>query len=354
MTGIGNGTLRMRADDEIRDALAGAANPMFDKGLTLVSVVRSISVKAVKASQTATVASGFTQFAPGGSPVSAADTFSIAQYNVVVACHLDRNGSAIDFCSGSNTPNLSDVNVNVSSRAGDGGSTVVISGDGGFAFAKTIAQFPGALDTANPNHCGGTGLQDDGKVTFPQKDGEDDKAGPVTGLLAKDLVNLCVTVDAKSAERIAAGQYTADFNFVATDAGRPFPPMSVEDLVVGEIMHDGTTVNIPFLTSHDGYTQRLVIANRNPDDVAFTLMFHTEGSGTADPMMVEGMAMGGGTTTLKVADLVTFTSPTRAAATLDIVSHSTMVDVATTMVNQGDQSTDTVVLHLGKRDMNNR
>ncbi len=27
VTGIGNGTLRMRAHDEIRDALAGAANP---------------------------------------------------------------------------------------------------------------------------------------------------------------------------------------------------------------------------------------------------------------------------------------------------------------------------------------
>ncbi len=97
-----------------------------------------------------------------------------------------------------------------------------------------------------------------------------------------------------------------------------------------------------------------MIVNRNQDDVAYTLMFQTEGDGTADPMIVEGMAMGGGTTTLKVADEVTFTSPTRGAGTLDIVSHPTMVDVATTMVNMTDQSTDTVVLHLGNRDMNNR
>ncbi len=63
--------------------------------------------------------------------------------------------------------------------------------------------------------------------------------------------------------------------------------------------------------------------------------------------------MGGGTTTLKIADEVTFTSPIRASGTLDIVSTSAMVDVATTMVNEADQSTDTVVLHLGNRDDNN-
>ena len=92
--------------------------------------------------------------------------------------------------------------------------------------------------------------------------------------------------------------------------------------------------------------------NRNKDDVSYKLAFHTEGSGTADPMMIEGMAKGGMATTLKVADEVTFSNPTRGSGTLDIVSSPAMVDVATTMVNTMDQSTDTVVLHLGKRDTN--
>ena len=55
----------------------------------------------------------------------------------------------------------------------------------------------------------------------------------------------------------------------------------------------------------------------------------------------------------KIADEVTFTSPTRGSGTLDIVSSPSMVDVATTMMNEADQSTDTVVLHLGNRDDNN-
>ena len=69
--------------------------------------------------------------------------------------------------------------------------------------------------------------------------------------------------------------------------------------------------------------------------------------------MIEGMAKGGMATVIKVADEVTFTNPTRGSGMLDIVSTPAMVDVATTMVNSMDQSTDTVVLHLGNRDANN-
>ncbi len=163
---------------------------------------------------------------------------------------------------------------------------------------------------------------------------------------------LCVTVKADNAERILEGEYVGDVTFGAADLARPIPPMGPEDLVLGEIKHDGTSVHIPYLTSHVGYTQRLVIVNRNKDDVFYKLTLHTEGDGTADPAMVEGMAMGDGTTVLKVADEVTFTSPTRGSGTLDIVSTSGMVDVATTMVNQMDQSTDAVVLRLGNRDDN--
>ena len=129
--------------------------------------------------------------------------------------------------------------------------------------------------------------------------------------------------------------------------------MGVMDATVGTIRHDGTSVSIPYLTSYDGYQQRLTIVNRNKADVSYRLMFHTEGEGTADPMYVEGMAMGSATTVMKVADIVTLMNPTRAAATLDIVSSPKMVDVSTTMVNKMDQSTDTVILHLGKRDANN-
>ena len=61
---------------------------------------------------------------------------------------------------------------------------------------------------------------------------------------------------------------------------------------VGTIGHDGTTVQIPFVTSYDGYAQRIVIVNRNKVDVGYSLSFHVEGDGMIDgDNPYEGMAM---------------------------------------------------------------
>ena len=189
---------------------------------------------------------------------------------------------------------------------------------------------------------------------FPRlADGKPNLAGPAGGGVMVGMTYLCVTVAPTNAERIEPGTYEADVNLAASNANMPFAPMGVSDATVGTIRHDGTSVSIPYLTSYDGYTQRIIIVNRNKADVAYKLTFHTEGDGTADPMYIEGMAMGSMTTVMKVADIVTLMNPTRASATLDIVSSPRMVDVSTTMVNKMDQSTDTVALHLGKRDTNN-
>ena len=252
------------------------------------------------------------------------------------------------------TPSLDAVNVNTTGAA-EGGSTVVVTGEGGFAFASRVAFYDGEGTGAAFDACGGTART----ASFPQVDGKPDKAGPVTGdvgTMATTMGNyhLCATMAAANAERIELGAYTADVNLVAAEGGRPFLPLSASDLSVGTIKHDGTTVRIPFLSSFENYTQRLVIVNRNKADVGYTLRFHMEGSmGTVDPMEVEGVAMAGVTTVVKVADVVTFTNPTRGSGTLEIVSNPRMVDVATTMINKMDQSSDTVILHLGKRDLNN-
>ncbi len=87
--------------------------------------------------------------------------------------------------------------------------------------------------------------------------------------------------------------------------------------------------------------------------MAYTLTLHTEGDGTADPTTVEGIGDGRRDDDPQGGRRGDLPSPPRASATLDIVSSPTMVDVATTMVNQADQSTDTVVLHIGNRDKNN-
>ena len=143
------------------------------------------------------------------------------------------------------------------------------------------------------------------------------------------------------------GSYMVDVNLTrgANDVERPFPAKSKSGIVAGNITHDGTTVRIPYVTSYEGYTQRIVIVNRNKVDVSYSISFLAEGDGEImgdNPH--EGMLPGRQATVLKVDELVTLTDPTRASATLTVAARKGSIDVATTMVNKMDQSTDTVVL----------
>lgn len=361
LAGIGDGTLRVRVYDDIRDAVSASGDTLLDQSAVLVRAARSIGIRAMPQTSTATVVSGFTQF-EGAAGVD--DMQAIAAMSISIGCHNGPNGAKLqgDSTLATDTatpgdcgtdvsdppaevtgaaipkivPFLSSVNVNAAA------SGVQVSGDSGFAFAKATS-FSMMADCS-----GGSG------ANFPKlADGKNNLAGPASGGVMVGATYVCVTVAPTNMERIEPGTYEATVALAATDANRSFPPMGVSDVTVGTIRHDGTSVSIPYVTSYDMYTQRLIIVNRNKQDVSYRLMFHTEGDGTADPMYVDGMAMGGMTTVMKVADIVTLMNPTRASATLDIVSSPRMVDVSTTMVNKMDQSTDTVVLHLGKRDTNN-
>ena len=353
VSGIGDGTMRVRVYDDIRDAVGATGDTLLDKSGTLVTVARSIKVMPIPKTTIATVTSGFRQFS-GAAGVDHLNR--LGGLSLSIACHRGPTGAPLvgdadptndqDDDAACDTNRTDDAtkkvvpkfaSVNVAAAA----SGVKVSGDSGFAFAKATT-FSMMAD------CSGGSA-----ATFPKlADGKNNLAGPASTAVAVGATYLCVTVAPANATRIEPGTYSADVTLGATNANQPFAPMGMTDMTVATIKHDGTSVNIPFLTSYDGYVQRLVIVNRNKDDVSYKLAFHTEGSGTADPMMIEGMAKGGMATTLKVADEVTFSNPTRGSGTLDIVSSPAMVDVATTMVNTMDQSTDTVVLHLGKRDTN--
>ena len=184
---------------------------------------------------------------------------------------------------------------------------------------------------------------------------EEDPTDDVIGGIADDPWYLCVAISNENDETIPVGTYAVDINLAPARGDlRPFPAAASTGNVVGSIRHDGVTVQIPYLTSYDGYTQRIVIVNRNKVDVSYALTFHAEGDGEIDTMstddvtcmdkVCEGMAMGGGATVFKIADVATFTGPTRASATLTVASDQRWIDVATTQVNKMDQSTDTVVL----------
>ncbi len=143
----------------------------------------------------------------------------------------------------------------------------------------------------------------------------------------------------------------------------------------GEIVRDGTTVRIGYLTTASdfgatrtvwenweggSYNQRLVIVNHGNIDAAYTLrdFVAEEGvdvaatAGATDSLGrpltlvnggLTGMVEKGSSAILRVRDIVTVTGPSRRfAATLDVVATQNNVSVATTQVTLPEGQTDTV------------
>jgi hypothetical protein len=174
----------------------------------------------------------------------------------------------------------------------------------------------------------------------------DDEAGNADGLTADEGHHLCLT-----ANKIARIPRTAPYTVMVDYEGiadAKFPPMDAT-YNLGRITRNGTVVNLPYLTTHASYNQRIVIVNRGADDAKYYLDFTTEEGVMADGGTgAEGMAGGMETTILSLAnpeyDVVTITGmPPRASATLIVESEKGYIDVATTQVNKDTGGTDTVV-----------
>ncbi len=115
----------------------------------------------------------------------------------------------------------------------------------------------------------------------------------------------------------------------------------------GEIKRDGTTVDIPYITTFDGYNQRLILTNKGSRDANYTVTFRTEGNVTATAGTdASGTIPAGEVLIIRMTDLVTLEGRTRAAGEINFVGVSSdSVTVATTIVNQDGGGTDTVVLN---------
>jgi len=116
--------------------------------------------------------------------------------------------------------------------------------------------------------------------------------------------------------------------------------------VFGSVSHDGTTVQLPYLTTFADYNQRLVLVNRGTGAATYSISsFQTEAGTTAVAgTKATGTIPAGSSVVAKVTDIVTLTGGTRAAATLSVVAPSSNVSVATTQVNKSSGATDTVSL----------
>ncbi len=143
-----------------------------------------------------------------------------------------------------------------------------------------------------------------------------------------------------------ASSYSATFNGVAV-AAAGVTPLRGRSGDLGAIDRNGVVVQLPYLTTFEGYRQRIIIVNRNATPVEIASMTFTPEEGTmatskltAEDMMIDAKK----TKVLLVEDIVSLSGDrTRTAGTLSIVAKAGSIDVATQQVNLlGDGATDTV------------
>ena len=152
---------------------------------------------------------------------------------------------------------------------------------------------------------------------------------------------LCVAVDGETP--IPATEpyiVTTAYKGIANAA---FPPPG-GTYELAKIRRDGTTYNIPYLTTFSEYNQRFSIVNYGSKAVAYSFKFHSEeGVTTADGMQAQG-ELPVGQTVLRTSDIVEITGGNRAAARLNIVAAAGSTSAAVQQVNLATRGVDTVYL----------
>lgn len=152
---------------------------------------------------------------------------------------------------------------------------------------------------------------------------------------------LCVTLPGDKV--IGKGSYEATMAFTAA-ANAAFAQASSTN-TMGSVLHNGTTIQVPYVTTFADYAQRLVLVNRGGVDSAYTITFTPEAGVTATAgAAASGTLPAGKTVIVAAKDVVSLVGATRTAATINVVAVDANIDAATTSVNLADKSTDTVKL----------
>lgn len=172
-------------------------------------------------------------------------------------------------------------------------------------------------------------------------------AGDLTGL--KYDRRLCINVRAPDDDDAmaipATSPYMAMMDFAATDDDQLRTPAD-RTLDLGRIRRDGTTVHLPYVTTYEGYNQRITLSNRSGVRARYEFSFRPEDKVVARPgMNATGMLAAGQTLILRAVDLVTLTGGSRTAATVSVVAQPTDIDISSTLVDL-DTGVAALTVHL--------
>jgi hypothetical protein len=304
-----------------------------------VAIASALEEMATASNPKATVASSFLSFEGN---VMDADTTNDTTQQATVGSFMTSvdtdllaadDGNAVEeldlYAVGATTANA---------EAGDGESSVTISGD--FSFV-TMAFLHDAADCDSNNP---TDLRMDIDADTEMRDTTRLKAQTLGYVNAN--TNLCITVEAADSEDAVAIPETAPYMVTVSygggtaDAKYPTRGMARE---LGMIVRDGTTVRFPYLTTYAGYNQRIIVVNRG-GAATYSMSFMPEKGEATEGEDANGELEANSTTvfSLKNDDVVTLSEGSRTAGTLIVEAQRNMIDVATTIVNTNTGSTDTI------------
>lgn len=314
------GSVKIRVYLEVTDALAGNDDDFRMKEvMNAVSVTSGVKATVEAGMNVADVAENFEKFVTG---ITVGDT-TVGEVGTLTIAPAANTLNAADSAQ------VTAVNVYA-----DTGTSITVTGD----FSSAAGQ----------HHQSG-----DSCVTAADAGGADNLGPNTTGMATLTLatavaaggtsVCLLETED----KQIPATPYMVTVKFAKAAPTNPFgAPDFMDEL--GRFTRNGTTVQIPYMTTYAGYNQRIVLSNRGTTDATYVISFRPEMGVTAMAKdMATGTLMAGSTVTYKSTDLVMLEGGARTAATINLVAEPQNIDVTTVTVNMETRGTDTVVHHSG-------
>lgn len=309
LTGTGDSSVRFRVFANAPDAVNGT-NALVDKSGTHVDQVNAITTEFSATNLTADVAGGFlaftagTEAAVGSVELTLATAFAADDGAAVTRADVITDATSVFSVTGDFSTMLTDsdggVTLDTSSTCANAGTSLTVAEDGGSASVTGTATFADATEIF--------------VCLEPDTD---------TAIAATDAFVALIDVTAGS-----DGTY-------ADQTGN-----------LGAISRNGTTLEIPYITTFSDYNQRLLITNNASTATSYTCTFTPEDGVTAVAGDgATGDIAGNTTVSVRATDLVTLTGGNRTAARCSLLSQSTNIDAATTIVNLSDKSTDTVTIN---------
>ena len=213
---------------------------------------------------------------------------------------------------------------------GELNNSVTFSGD--FSFVKS-AGFSGA---------------DCSTITEVRKESEEDPEVYTDEIVPQSAASfvdapqsLCIEVDGETPIP-DTGYYMVTTKYKGLPMAA-FPPVGGTHSLA-RIERDGYDANIPYMTTHSAYNQRVVIVNRwRATTYTFGSFESEDGVEVTGGIAAEGI-LPEGTTVLRMRDIITIEGGNRASGSLTVVAPEYHIDAAVQQVTLESQAVDTVYL----------